>query len=100
KAFQEKFPDIEVEHHIHVDVEWGTENMFAQVTWTLLPVDSTAAIGPLFGRWYESGGKEGKEPPARIKEAMQAYRSAFSAPEAEPVELAKTVWRIAIDEVW
>jgi peptide/nickel transport system substrate-binding protein len=88
------------EHHILVDVHWGTENMFAQVVWTMLPVDATAAIGPLFGRWYESAGKEGKEPPAKIKEAMDAYRRAFSAPDAEHVALAKQVWKIAADEVW
>jgi peptide/nickel transport system substrate-binding protein len=88
------------DYHIHVDVHWGTENMFAQLVWTMLPLDGTAAIGPLYGRWYETGGKEGKEPPPKIKEAMDAYLAASSAPDAERIELAKKVWRIAADEVW
>jgi len=74
--------------------------MFAQLAWTFLPLDSSAAIGPLYGRWYETGGKEGREPTAKIKEAMDAYQSAFSAPPDQQVELAKKVWRIALDEVW
>lgn len=88
------------EHQIHVDVHWGTENMFSHSMGSLFPFDGTSAVGPLYGKWYASGGTAGKEPPARIREAMEAYRAAFSVPEAERLALGKKVWRIATEEQW
>ncbi len=87
-------------HQIHADVAWGTDSMFSQLCWTLLPFDRTSPIGTLFGQWYTTQGKEGKEPPARIKEAMDTYQQALAAPEDQRAELAKKLWVIIIDEVW
>jgi ABC-type transport system substrate-binding protein len=88
------------EHHIHVDVHWGTENMFSHSMGTLFPFDGGSAVGPLYGRWYASRGAAGKEPPPRIREVMAAYTKAFSVPAAEHIALGQQVWRIAIDEQW
>jgi peptide/nickel transport system substrate-binding protein len=88
------------ESHIIVDVHWGTENMFSHSMTSLFPFDPTSALGPAYGLWYVTNGAQGKEPPARIKEAMTLYREAFSAPEKEHYELGKKIWRIALDEVW
>jgi len=85
---------------IGVDVHWGTENMFSHSMTSLFPFDPTSQLGPAYGAWYASGGAQGKEPPARIKEAMTLYREAFSAPEKEHYELGKRVWKIALEEVW
>ena len=85
---------------ISVDVHWGTENMFSHSMTSLFPFDPTSALGPSYGLWYVTNGAQGKEPPARIKEAMTLYREAFSAPEQEHYELGKKIWRIALDEVW
>ena len=88
------------EHHIHVDVHWGTENMFSHSMGTLFPFDGTSAVGPLYGRWYASRGTTGKEPPPRLREVMDLYTRAFSVPDAEHVALGKQVWRIATEEQW
>jgi ABC-type transport system substrate-binding protein len=88
------------EHHIHVDVHWGTENMFSHSMGTLFPFDATSAVGPLYGRWYASRGTAGKEPPARIREVMDAYTRAFSVPDKERIALGRQVWRIATEEQW
>ncbi len=88
------------EHQIHVDVHWGTENMFSHSMGTLFPFDGGSAVGPLYGRWYASRGAAGKEPPPRLREVMEAYSEAFSVPESEHLELGKKVWRIAIQEQW
>jgi peptide/nickel transport system substrate-binding protein len=85
---------------IGVDVHWGTENMFSHSMTSLFPFDPTSQLGPVYGAWYASGGAQGKEPPARIKEAMQLYREAFSAPEQQHYELGKQIWKIALEEVW
>jgi peptide/nickel transport system substrate-binding protein len=87
-------------HQIHADVAWGTDSMFSQLCWTLLPFDGTSPIGTLFGQWYTSQGKTGTEPSARLKEAMDIYQQALTAPEAQRAELAKKLWGILIDEVW
>jgi peptide/nickel transport system substrate-binding protein len=66
----------------------------------LFPVDGSSSIGPLYGRWFASGGARGKEPPARMRELMETFRQALGAPGEEQMRLAKKVWQIALDEVW
>jgi peptide/nickel transport system substrate-binding protein len=88
------------EAQIGVDVHWGTENMFSHSMTSLFPFDPTSQLGPIYGAWYASGGAQGSEPPGKIKEAMQLYREAFSAPEKEHYELGKRIWKIALEEVW
>ena len=88
------------EHQIGVDAHWGTENMFAHPLVSLFPFDPTSQLGPLYGAWFATGGAQGKEPPGKMKEVMELYREAFSAPEKEHIELGKEIWKIALDELW
>jgi peptide/nickel transport system substrate-binding protein len=88
------------EHQIHVDVTWGTENMFGHHMGALFPVDGTSAIGPLYGKWFASGGAQGKEPPPRVRELMEKFRQALGTGGDEHIRTAKEVWKIAVDEVW
>jgi peptide/nickel transport system substrate-binding protein len=88
------------EHQIHVDVHWGTENMFSHSMGTLFPFDAGSAVGPLYGQWYASNGTAGKGPSPRLREVMEAYTAAFSVPEQEHIALGKKIWRIAIEEQW
>ena len=37
------------------------------------PYSSESLNAPLYGRWYQSGGKNGEEPPQTIKEMMETY---------------------------
>ncbi len=88
------------QHQLHVDVTWGTENMFGHHMGALFPVDGISPLGPLYGKWFASGGTQGKEPPPRMRELMEKFRRALGAPGEEHVQLAKEVWTIALDEVW
>jgi ABC-type transport system substrate-binding protein len=63
-------------------------------------VADLATSGPLYARWFQSAGTQGKEPPPRMRELMAKFNKAFSVPEAERIELGKEVWRIAADEVY
>jgi peptide/nickel transport system substrate-binding protein len=59
-----------------------------------------ATSGPLYAKWFQSGGAQGKEPPPRIREQMEKFQKAFGAPEEERVKLGKEVWKIAAEEVY
>ncbi len=37
------------------------------------PYSSESLNAPLYGQWYQSGGKKGEEPPQTIKEIMETY---------------------------
>jgi peptide/nickel transport system substrate-binding protein len=87
------------EHQIYVDAQWGSDNMFGHIP-VFFPYDGSNALGPLYGRWFASGGRQGKEPPARMRELMAKYRQAFGVPFDARVKLAKEIWTIAVDEVW
>ncbi len=63
-------------------------------------VASVASSGPLYAKWFQSAGTQGKEPTGRLKELMEKYKKAFGVPEKERIELGKEVWKIAADEVY
>jgi peptide/nickel transport system substrate-binding protein len=63
-------------------------------------VASVASSGPLYAKWFQSAGTQGKEPTGRLKELMDKYKKAFGVPEKERIELGKEVWKIAADEVF
>jgi peptide/nickel transport system substrate-binding protein len=42
------------------------------------PYSSESLQAPLYGKWYQSGGKQGEEPPKAIKELMDTYSEILS----------------------
>jgi peptide/nickel transport system substrate-binding protein len=89
------------EHQIDLRAADGTEHMFAHHPGAIFPSGGGLdSMGPLYGKWFASGGTQGKEPPPRMRELMDKYRRAFAVPESERNELAREVWQIACDEVW
>jgi peptide/nickel transport system substrate-binding protein len=63
-------------------------------------LQSLATSGPLYAKWFQSGGTQGKEPPARLRELMEKFQKAFGVPEEERLKLGKEVWKIAAEEVY
>src|SRR5205823_669809 len=63
-------------------------------------IDAVASSGPLYAKWFQSGGTQGKEPDPKMKELMEKWRKAFGVPEKERIQLGKDVWRIAAEEVY
>jgi peptide/nickel transport system substrate-binding protein len=63
-------------------------------------IAAVASSGPLYAKWFQSAGTQGKEPTGRLKELMEKYKKAFGVPEKERIELGKEVWKIAADEVY
>jgi len=88
------------EHQIMVEITWGTENMFGHHMGALFPVDGTSPVGPVYGKWFASGGTQGKEPPARLKELMEQFRRGLSLPDPEQTKAGKEVWKIAVEDVF
>jgi len=87
------------EHQIYFETQWGADNMYGHQP-LLFPSQTENPLGPLYGTWYSSAGRQGKEPPARMRELMATYRRSFSVPDQERTRLAKEVWKIALDELW
>src|SRR5215467_11837920 len=87
------------EHQIYFETQWGADNMYGHQP-LLFPSQTENPLGPLYGTWYSSAGKQGKEPPARMRELMATYRRSFRVPDQERTRLDKAVWKIALDELW
>src|SRR5262249_22336474 len=87
------------EHHIYFETQWGADNLYGHPP-QIFPTQQTSPLGPVYGVWYSSAGAQGKQPPARMREAMAIYRRSFGVPDAERTRLAKEVWKIALDELW
>jgi len=87
------------EHQIYFETQWGADNIYGHQP-LLFPTQPDNPLGPLYGTWYSSAGRQGKEPPARMRELMATYRRSFGVPDQERTRLAKEVWKIALDELW
>jgi len=87
------------ETHLDAWVADGTEHMFTFAD-QVLPSTTTTAGGILYAKWYLSNGKEGKEPPAKLKEAYELFRKGFGQPEDERKKSGQQIWKLITDEVW
>jgi peptide/nickel transport system substrate-binding protein len=57
-------------------------------------------LGPLFGQWAQTKGKEGMEPPAPIKRIMDIVDTARTVGPEQQVKLAQELFRIWADNVY
>jgi len=57
-------------------------------------------IGPLWRRWYASGGKEGQEPTPEVKRIVEIVDKARTVPPDEQVKLSQELYRIWADNVF
>ena len=57
-------------------------------------------LGPLYGRWAETKGKEGVEPPASIKRIMEIVDQAKTVGTDQQAKLAQELFRIWVDNLW
>ena len=79
----------------------GTEHPWTfpfHLVW--LSISTVAPGGPEYARWFHSGGKEGKEPAARIREMMDSWVKGMGVPEEERIKLGKEIWKIAAEDVY
>ncbi len=62
------------------------------------PFDERSWMGPSFGIWYKSGGKDGEEPPAHLREVQLLYDQYKSTVDpAKQTEIAKQIVRKATE---
>jgi peptide/nickel transport system substrate-binding protein len=57
-------------------------------------------LGPLFGKWAQTKGAEGMEPPAPIKKIMDNVDKARTVGPEEQIKLAQEIFRIWADQVY
>ncbi len=57
-------------------------------------------LGPLFGKWVQTKGKEGMEPPAPIKKIMELVDTARTVGPDQQVKLAQELFKIWADNVY
>jgi peptide/nickel transport system substrate-binding protein len=60
----------------------------------------TITTGPLWKQWYDSGGKEGVEPPAEIKRIAELIDRGKAASPQQQVRIAKEIFRIWVDNMF
>lgn len=65
------------------------------------PYDNTCYFAPLWGLWFNSGGKEGEEPPQAVKELMEIYKKIKAEPSLEKRNaLARKAFAIHAENLW
>jgi len=79
----------------------GTEHLYIAPV-HLFPYEesNTEVTGPLYARWFNTNGAQGKEPPPRMRQIMDDWRKAFGVPAREQIRLGKEIWRIAAEDVY
>ena len=57
-------------------------------------------LGPLYGRWAQTKGAEGVEPPASIKRIMEIVDQAKTVGPEQQAKLAQELFRVWVDNLW
>jgi len=57
-------------------------------------------LGPLYGRWVQTKGAEGVEPPAPIKRIMEIVDQAKTVGPEQQAKLGQELFRIWVDNLW
>ena len=64
-------------------------------------INRSTSWAPAWGTWYASGGEEGDEPPAPVKELQRLYEAALAEPDAEKRrQLVKDALAIHAEEMY
>jgi peptide/nickel transport system substrate-binding protein len=88
------------DYQISVASNNGTEEIFVAGA-SAIPVATNSQMGPEYGKWFQSGGKAGKEPKdPKILRVLELSRSAPGLSRPEQIKAGQEIWRIAIDEQW
>ena len=88
------------EYHV---ITWGVDTgccLFSEPNKTL-PVTSATHLpvwGTRYAAWKISGGTEGTEPPAVIKDLQEKFLLGQTLPAAEANEIAKEIYRVTADQ--
>jgi peptide/nickel transport system substrate-binding protein len=80
----------------------GSEDLFTSPD-SVFPFTTTgpeAALGVLYAKWLQSSGREGKEPPAAVKQVQELWSKGLGLPEAERIKAGQEIWKLAADEVF
>jgi len=89
------------DHQITIFSNNGSESLFLYPN-PVLPVDPISSQGgAAIARWWSSGGASGIAPEEpQLLKAFEMLRSAGGLPEKERTQLAKEIWKLAVDQVW
>lgn len=85
----------------HDAAVWGAQISFVpgEIPQQIVPVHHDSRWGIAWSRWYNSGGAEGEEPPASVKERMRLYDMAKATVDAdERRAIMLQIAEIAADE--
>ncbi|MDA1227884.1 MAG: ABC transporter substrate-binding protein [Chloroflexi bacterium] len=87
------------QHQFHVEVTWGAEDMYGHPI-GFFPDGSASCFGPEYGKWFQSNGQVGREPPPELAKVFDLYRKGMTLPDKARQETGKELWRIVLDEVY
>jgi peptide/nickel transport system substrate-binding protein len=77
----------------------GTDTLYANSGW-IIPVDGNSWWSPEYGKWFQSDGAAGREPPPAMKKCMELTKAAYGQDEKERIETGKEIWRTHLEDGW
>ncbi len=77
----------------------GSDNPFTY-PYHCLPYDTASGWGPLYGLWWQSGGKQGEEPKGDPLKMLQLYNEAKGASPDKLVEIGKQILQLYVENVF
>jgi peptide/nickel transport system substrate-binding protein len=88
------------DYQVSVASNNGTEEIFVAGN-SAIPVATNSQMGPEFGKWFQSGGKAGKEPKdVQVLKVMELSTKAPGLSRDEQIKAGQEIWKIALDEQW
>lgn len=88
---------------MHDITTWGSsdeQNPLLEPRW-IIPNNSNAFHAPAYGRWYNTEGQAGEEPPPAMKKGMEIFRQIEGiADRKKQVELFQGIIDLNIENLW
>jgi peptide/nickel transport system substrate-binding protein len=80
----------------------GSEDLFVSPDFVFPFVTNNyqGMLGIPYAKWFHSNGRDGTEPPARVRQVMELWRKGLGAAEEERIRIGKEIWKINAEDVF
>ncbi len=84
-----------------IDAWWALDREVPLTRLALFPRTSRHALGAQWGLWYQTGGKDGEEPPGEMRQVMDLYHQVEVTPDFDKqVALFHKIYDLMAENVW
>ena len=105
KSMERQLYNEHIQASVHDVTCWHTDRMsqkeFPSRCWWIVPLlNEYSGFGSLWAVWYNSDGKEGEEPPEKVKQLFEWFDAMRTAAPDKVIELGRNIATSEAENLW